>query len=100
MGADQFPERYQGGAFIAFHGSWNRQPAYQAGYNVVFVPMQDGEPAGDWLVFADGFEGPDPVTSPGDAVHRPTGLAEGPDGSLYITDDAGGRIWKVMYEGV
>lgn len=94
-----FPRRYDGGAFIAFHGSWNREPGMQRGYNVVFVPMDSGRPSGDWEIFADGFEGPAPVTSPASATHRPAGLALGPDGSLYIGDDAGGRIWKVTYSG-
>ncbi len=48
-------------------------------------------------MFADGFAGPD--VSPRDALHRPTGLAVGPDGSLYIADDKGGRIWRVLYVG-
>jgi glucose/arabinose dehydrogenase len=96
----QFPERYRNGAFIAFHGSWNRQPAEQDGYAVVFVPMNAaGDVAGDFEIFADDFEGPNPVTSPAEAAHRPTGLAVGPDGSLYISDDTGGRIWKVSYTG-
>lgn len=93
----QFPERYRGGAFIAFHGSWNREPEVQGGYAVVFVPMRDGRPSGDWEIFADDFEGPSPITSPASAAHRPTGLAQGPDGALYITDDQGGRIWKLTY---
>jgi len=96
----QFPERYRNGAFIAFHGSWNRQPAEQGGYAVVFVPMNAaGEVAGEWEIFADDFEGPNPITSPAEAAHRPSGLAVGPDGSLYISDDTGGRIWKVSYTG-
>jgi glucose/arabinose dehydrogenase len=96
----QFPERYRNGAFIAFHGSWNRQPAEQGGYAVAFVPMNAaGEVTGDWEIFADDFEGPNPITSPAEAAHRPSGLAVGPDGSLYISDDAGGRIWKVTYTG-
>jgi len=97
--AEQFPERYYGGAFIAFHGSWNRAPAEQGGYNVVFVPMANSAPAGEWEVFADGFMGAESIASPADAQHRPTGLALGPDGSLYVTDDAGGRIWKITYAG-
>ncbi|HSC46479.1 MAG TPA: PQQ-dependent sugar dehydrogenase, partial [Gammaproteobacteria bacterium] len=50
-----FPARYRGGAFIAFHGSWNRAPLPQAGYKVAFLPFKDGRPAGDYEVFADGF---------------------------------------------
>jgi glucose/arabinose dehydrogenase len=91
----QFPAKYRGGAFIAFHGSWNRE--VQDGYNVVFVPMANGKPSGQYETFADDFEAPKPITSPADAAHRPTGLAQGPDGSLYISDDVGGRIWKVRY---
>jgi glucose/arabinose dehydrogenase len=91
----QFPERYRGGAFIAFHGSWNRE--VQDGYSVVFVPMNGAQVAGEWEIFADDFESPQPITSPADAEHRPSGLAQGPDGSLYISDDVGGRIWKVSY---
>ena len=94
---DQFPERYRGGAFIAFHGSWNRAPAPQAGYNVAFVPMSGDRVTGRWTVFADGFAGAD--VSPRGAAHRPTGLAVGPDGSLYIADDQGGTIWRVVYRG-
>ncbi len=93
----QFPERYRGGAFIAFHGSWNRAPLPQGGYNVVFVPFQGGEPAGDWEIFADGFAGDE--VSPGGAAHRPSGLAVGPDGSLFVSDDRGGRIWRIYYVG-
>ena len=92
----QFPARYRGGAFIAFHGSWNRAPRPQGGYNVVFVPFTNGT-AGQHGIFANGFAG-DSVQPTG-ARHRPTGLAVGPDGSLYISDDRGGRIWRVMWRG-
>ena len=94
-----FPERYRGGAFIAFHGSWNRAPGKQDGFCVVFVPMKNGEVSGDWEIFADDFEGPQPVDSPRDAAFRPSGLAQGPDGALYIGDDTKGRIWRVSYGG-
>ncbi len=99
---DMFPERYKKGAFIAFHGSWNRLGSTQEGFKVVFVPMENGKPSGDWEVFADGFAGPGPVESSGDAKFRPCGLAEGPDGSLYIVDSQVGRVWRVMYydEGI
>ena len=93
----QFPHGYRGGAFIAFHGSWNRAPAPQGGYNVVFQPLADGKASGHWVVFADGFAGAH--KDPGGAAHRPTGLAVAPDGSLYISDDKGGRIWHVTYSG-
>lgn len=95
---NQFPERYKNGAFIAFHGSWNRSPEDQAGFFVAFVPFKDGKPAGKWEIFADGFAGPAPVKSPGQAQHRPCGLAQGPDGSLYVSDDAKGTIYRIVYK--
>ncbi|MEJ2483147.1 MAG: PQQ-dependent sugar dehydrogenase [Gemmatimonadota bacterium] len=90
-----FPSRYRGGAFIAFHGSWNRSPLPQGGYNVVFQPFDEEGPHGDWEIFADGFAGDD--RSPRGARHRPSGLAIGPDGSLFVADDAGGRVWRILY---
>ena len=93
----QFPAAYRGGAFIAFHGSWNRAPGPQGGYNVVFQPLADGKAFGPFVVFADGFAGA--VKEPGRAAHRPSGLAVGPDGALYITDDQHGRIWRVTFKG-
>lgn len=94
---EQFPERYRGGVFITFHGSWNRSPLPQAGYKIAFVPVMDGRPTGRYETFADGFAGE--TVEPGEAAHRPTGLAVGPDGSLYVADDAGGRIWRIRYVG-
>jgi glucose/arabinose dehydrogenase len=94
----QFPEKYRNGAFIAFHGSWNRAPEPQAGFFVVFVPFSDGKPSGKWEVFADGFSGGPDKTASARAMHRPCGLAQGPDGSLYITDDSKGSIWKITYK--
>ena len=93
----QFPARYQGGAFIAFHGSWNRAPLPQGGYNVVFIEFDGNEPTGEWDVFADGFAGED--KSPRGAAHRPAGVAVGPDGSLYVSDDRAGRIYRIVYKG-
>lgn len=95
----QFPERYRGGAFIAFHGSWNRAPLPQGGYMVAFVPFADGAPAGDYETFADGFAGVEPIPSPGAAEYRPMGLAIGPDGALFISDSKKGRIWRVVHTG-
>lgn len=98
---NMFPEKYRSGAFIAFHGSWNRAPLPQKGYNIAFVPFgEDGMPSGDFERFADEFAGSGgEINSPGDADFRPTGLAVGADGSLYITDDQKGRIWRVFYQG-
>jgi glucose/arabinose dehydrogenase len=94
----QFPARYRSGAFIAFHGSWNRAPETQAGYRVVFQPLANGKPSGDFETFADGFAGQPPARlQPGNAVHRPVGLAQAPDGALYVTDDAGGRVYRITY---
>ncbi|GAC1650242.1 MAG: sorbosone dehydrogenase family protein [Gemmatimonadaceae bacterium] len=95
--AGSFPAHYRGGAFIAFHGSWNRAPFPQAGYRVVFLPFAAGKPIGDFETFAEGFAGA--VMQPDQAAHRPVGLAEGPDGALYITDDVRGRVWRVTYRG-
>ena len=91
------PAGYRGGAFIAFHGSWNRAPLPQGGYNVVFQPLADGKASGPFVVFADGFAGA--YKDPGRAAFRPTGLAEGPDGALYVSDDVHGRIWRITYNG-
>ncbi|MDN3687785.1 c-type cytochrome [Cyclobacterium jeungdonense] len=96
---DQFPERYKGGAFVAFHGSTNRAPYPQSGYFVAFVPFENGQPTGDWEVFANGFAGTNPIVNVSDAEFRPMGLAEGPDGSLYISDSNKGRIWRVLFTG-
>ncbi|MEO6055402.1 MAG: PQQ-dependent sugar dehydrogenase [Gemmatimonadales bacterium] len=92
-----FPEPYGGGAFIAFHGSWNRAPEPQEGYSVAFQPFADGKPSGDYQIFADGFAGA--RKQPGLADHRPAGLAVAPDGALLITDDQGGRVWRVAHRG-
>jgi glucose/arabinose dehydrogenase len=89
-----FPASYSQGAFIAFHGSAFRAPLPQEGYNVIFLKFKDGM-AGDYSVFASGFDGG--MTSPEGAAHRPAGLALGPDGALYVSDDKGGRIWRITY---
>ena len=97
--ADGFPDAARGGAFIAFHGSWNRAPLPQGGYNIAFVPFEGARPRGDWSVFADGFKGAEVLEDPDAAEFRPMGLAQGPDGALYITDSVHGRIWRVTHEG-
>jgi glucose/arabinose dehydrogenase len=93
----EFPTAYKDGAFIAFHGSWNRAPSPQGGYNVVFQPLAGGKASGPFVVFADGFAGA--IKEPGRAAYRPTGLAVAPDGALYIADDQHGRIWRVTFQG-
>ena len=85
---DQFPDRFRNGVFVTFHGSWNRAPEPQAGYNVTFLPLDGDEASGPYEVFADGFLG---------IGSRPVGLAQAPDGSIYVSDDAGGRIWKILH---
>jgi glucose/arabinose dehydrogenase len=96
---NQYPDKYKNGAFIAFHGSWNRSPLEQEGFYVVFVPFEGAYPSGDWEVFADNFDGLEKVMSPGDALHRPCGLAQAADGSIYVVDSREGKVWKIVYEG-
>jgi len=84
----QFPARYRGGLFVAFHGSWNRGPAPQEGYRVTFAPFANGKSAGPSETFAAPSGAPTSI--------RMTGLAVGPDGALYISADAQGKIWKIV----
>ena len=93
----QFPARYRNGVFIAFHGSWDRAPFAQGGYNVVFQPLAGDHASGGCEIFADGFAGA--VETPEKAAHRPSGLAVGPDGALYVSDDITGRIYRIVYVG-
>ncbi|GAB3688082.1 sorbosone dehydrogenase family protein [Spirosoma flavus] len=107
-----FPAKYKNGAFICFHGSWNRAPLQQGGYFIAFVPFgKDGRPSGNYEVFAENFAGVAELgkpgtnanagkldlASPGDAKARPMGLAEGPDGALYVTDSVKGKVWRITY---
>ncbi len=96
---DMFPDRYKNGAFIAFHGSTNRGPYPQAGYVVGFIPFKDGFPSGNLEIFADGFVNTEVVKDVKDAMYRPMGLAQGPDGSLYISESKKGKIWRVLFDG-
>jgi mono/diheme cytochrome c family protein len=93
----QFPVHYRNGLFIAFHGSWDRAPYPQGGYNVVFQALAGDRAAGQCEIFADGFAGA--VKAPGQAAHRPSGVAVGPDGALYVADDVRGRIYRIVYQG-
>src|SRR5579862_930962 len=96
-GEKNFPARYRGGVFIAFHGSWDRAPYAQGGYNVVYQGLSGDHAAGKCEIFADGFAGA--VKTPEGAEHRPSGLAVGPDGALYVSDDIRGRIYRIVYQG-
>ncbi|MEI6189264.1 MAG: PQQ-dependent sugar dehydrogenase [Chitinophagia bacterium] len=97
---NQFPAKYKNGAFITFHGSWNRAPLPQEGFFVAFVPFKNGKATGEWEIFANGFAGTidgAKVTSTNKAKARPCGLAQGPDGSIYVSDDTKGAIFKISY---
>ena len=99
-GGTQFPEKYRGGMFVAFHGSWNRAPLPQAGYKVAFVPFDEkGLPRGNYETFADGFSDFSDSPAPHNAHFRAGGLAVGPDGSLYVGDTEKGRLWRIIYTG-
>lgn len=93
----KLPEKYRNGAFVAFHGSSHRAPLPEDGYAVAFVPFKGGIPTMDFEIVADGFAGA--MKSPTGARSRPAGLAQGADGSLYVSDDKGGRIWRITYKG-
>ena len=84
----QFPQEYHGGLFVAFHGSWNR--TVPTGYKVVFLPFKDGQPVAV-QDFAVGWLGDKT------AWGRPVDVITAPDGSLFVSDDAGGVIYRIFY---
>ena len=90
--ATQFPERYRGGLFLAFHGSWNR--THRVGYRIAFIPFESGRPTSGPTDFLTGWmmgaEKPE-------VWGRPVGLLQMPDGSLMISEDGGGKLWHVSY---
>jgi len=86
--AGQFPAEYRGSLFAAEHGSWNRSK--RTGSKVVRVIMRDGQPTGEFEDFATGF-----VVNDASAWGRPVGVTVTPDGALYVSDDAGGTIWRI-----
>ena len=89
-----FPAKYKNGAFIAFHG---KSPQLNKGYLIAFIPFKNGKPSGEWEIFADGFAGKNYATSGKAPAHKPCGLAQGPDGAIYVADDTGGTIYRIQY---
>jgi glucose/arabinose dehydrogenase len=89
----QFPAEYRGDIFAGEHGSWNR--AVRTGYEVIRVPLKGtGHASGEYEDFLSGF-----VTPNGDVWGRPVGVAVGPDGSLFVTDDESNSVWRVKFVG-
>ena len=89
----QFPAKYQGGAFVALHGSWNRSK--RVGYSVAFVPMKGGQAAGPVEDFMTGWM-LDP--SKREVWGRPTGVLVTKDGSLLVSDDGGNKVWRISHK--
>lgn len=94
--ANRLPPPYRGGALIAMHGSWNRAPLPQAGYSIEFLPFSMDGPSGPARTLISGFAGDKIIHQPGAARYRPSGLAIGSDGSLYVSDSQQGRIWRIV----
>ncbi len=90
----QFPKEYQGGAFLAFHGSWNRSK--RVGQSVVFLPFKNGKPSGTLKEFLTGW-----MLSPDkqEVWGRPVGLLQMPDGSLLVSEDGNNKVWRISYKG-
>lgn len=88
----QFPEEYRGDAFAAEHGSWNRE--HRTGYKIIRVFMRDGKATGEYEDFMTGF-----ITPDGKVWGRPVGVAVAHDGSLIVTEDGNGTVWRVSYTG-
>ena len=87
-----FPPEYRGRAFVALHGSWNR--ANRTGYKVISIPFRNGHPTGGYDDFVAGWMTDETSRT---VWGRPVGLLVLADGSLLISDDGGGKIWRVMY---
>jgi glucose/arabinose dehydrogenase len=88
----QFPAEFKGDGFACEHGSWNR--AQRSGYECIRLPMHDGHATGEYEDFLTGFVLPD-----GSVWGRPVGIAQAPDGSLFVSDDGSRTIWHVSYTG-
>jgi glucose/arabinose dehydrogenase len=88
----QFPGTYRGGVFAAEHGSWNR--TVPAGYEVIFIPFQNGRAIGSYMDFLTGF-----IEANGRVWGRPVGVAFTLEGALTVSDDGSNSIWRVSFEG-
>jgi glucose/arabinose dehydrogenase len=88
--AKKFPSKYQGGAFVGQHGSWNRSEL--SGYKVVFIPFKQGKPTAQMEDFLTGFVADKDASK---VYGRPVGVAVAQDGSLLVADDVSGIIWRV-----
>jgi glucose/arabinose dehydrogenase len=89
---DQFPKEYRGDAFVTLHGSWNR--ARRTGYKVIRLRFANGRPTGEYEDFLTGF-----VASDQAVWGRPVGIAVAQDGSLLVSEDGNGTIWRITYRG-
>jgi glucose/arabinose dehydrogenase len=90
--AGSFPQSYAGAAFVAEHGSWNREK--RTGYEVIRIPMHNGKADGSYEDFLTGF-----VVNDSSVWGRPVGVAVGKDGSLFVTDDGSRSVWRIAYKG-
>ena len=88
----RFPTQYRGDGFAALHGSWNRTK--RVGYELIRVPLKNGAPTGEFEDFMTGF-----VTPEGQVWGRPVGVTVAHDGSLLVTDDGSGTVWRITYRG-
>jgi glucose/arabinose dehydrogenase len=88
----QFPAEYRGSIFAAEHGSWNRSK--RTGYKIIRVIVKDGAPTGEYEDFATGF-----VINDSEVWGRPVGVTVDKDGSLLVSEDASGTIWRISYSG-
>lgn len=93
----RLPAEYRGDAFVAMRGSWNRNPP--SGYEVMRVDFEKGRPVG-MKPFVTGFLMKDAASPTGwGQMGRLAGLAQGPDGTLYLSDDENGIIYRIFYQG-
>lgn len=93
--ADQFPEEFRGGAFVTMHGSWNA--AQPRGYNVAFVPFENGRAKNEYTVFSSGFWVRGEARA--QVWGRPAGVSVAKDGSLFVADDVSQTVWRYTYTG-